>query len=119
MWHDYLEDKDPNEHTISGEMRILPAVYSSQLDNHRDVLVYLPPSYADGDKRYPVIYMHDGQNLFDRATSFVGEWQVDETMETLAAEGKEAIVVGLHNLDNERIHEYAPFDSQRFGAAKG
>lgn len=118
MWHDYLEDKDPTEHSITGEVRVLSEVYSPQLDNTRDVLVYLPPSYWDTDKRYPVIYMHDGQNLFDRATSFVGEWEVDETMQSLAEEGLEAIVVGLPNMDKERIHEYGPFDSQRFGKSK-
>jgi predicted alpha/beta superfamily hydrolase len=119
MWRHYLDDKDPNTHSIVGEVLVTKDVYSPQLKNRRDVLVYLPPSYAKHSKRYPVIYMHDGQNLFDRATSFAGEWQVDETMELLASEGLEAIVVGLPNKDKERIHEYGPFNNQRFGEGRG
>ncbi|MFN8373989.1 MAG: alpha/beta hydrolase-fold protein [Anaerolineae bacterium] len=119
MWRHYLQDKDPNLHSIVGDVRVLDQVYSPQLHNRRDVLVYLPPSYWHSDRHYPVAYMHDGQNLFDRATSFVGEWEVDETMETLADEGIEAIIVALPNMDKERVHEYGPFDSQRFGKTKG
>ena len=50
----------------------LEDVHSPELANRRDVLVALPPSYAEGDARYPVVYMHDGQNLFDPATSYAG-----------------------------------------------
>lgn len=57
--------------------------------------VYLPPSYETSTTAYPVLYMHDGQNLFDEATSYSGEWQVDETLEMLSAEGIEMIVVGI------------------------
>jgi predicted alpha/beta superfamily hydrolase len=119
MWCDYLEDKDTDAHTVVGEMRVLDEVYSPQLHNSRDVFVHLPPSYAYSSKHYPVLYMHDGQNLFDAVTSFTGEWQVDETMQTLSKEKLEAIVVGLPNIGKERIHEYAPFNNSRFGAGKG
>ncbi len=119
MWRNYLEDKDPNEHSVTGDVLVMEDVYSPQLQNHRDLFVYLPPSYAHSDKCYPVIYMHDGQNLFDHATSLVGEWHVDETMQTLSEEGLEAIIVGLPNMEHERIHEYGPFDNQRFGAGRG
>jgi predicted alpha/beta superfamily hydrolase len=81
----------------------------------RDLLVWLPPSYDRSETRYPVLYMHDGQNLFDAATSFAGEWRVDESMTDLAAEGLEAIVVGLPNTDGQplggRLEEYSPFSS--------
>ncbi|NWF68858.1 MAG: alpha/beta hydrolase [Chloroflexi bacterium] len=119
MWRHYLEGKDPTVHSISGDVLVQKQVYSPQLHNRRDVFVYLPPSYGRSHQHYPVIYMHDGQNLFDHALSFAGEWEVDETMEALAEEGLEAIVVGLANLDKQRIHEYAPFDTQRFGKARG
>jgi len=102
-------------HTVSGRVLVRPAVYSPQLQNERHLLVYLPPSYGSG-QRYPVLYMHDGQNLFDRATSFVGEWRVDETMEQLAAEGLEAIVVGIPNAGNARRDEYSPFYDKRHRA---
>ena len=72
-------------------------VWSPERRNRRDVDIYLPASYSAGRERYPVVYMHDGQNLFDAAVSYSGEWQVDETMEALSAEGIEAIVVGIAN----------------------
>jgi predicted alpha/beta superfamily hydrolase len=53
--------------------------------------------------------MHDGQNLFDEATSYAGEWQVDETMQALSTEGLEAMVVGVPNMDRRRVIEYTPF----------
>lgn len=107
IWEDYPKQ---NEHTVVGNLKICRGFYSPQLDNRRDVLVYLPPSYGDGDRRYQVLYMHDGQNLFDRATAFAGQdWQVDETLEKLSREGLEAIVIGLNNLGDQRIKEYNPF----------
>ena len=97
-------------HTAVGEMRVLPGLYSPQLDNRRDVLVYLPPRHGTDARRFPVLYMHDGQNLFDQGTAFGGnEWQVDETLELLSAEGLPAIAVGLPNSGAGRIPEYSPF----------
>ena len=92
-----------SEHTIVGTVEVLTQVASPQLRNRRDILVYLPPDYQQSDLRYPVIYMHDGQNLFDQATSYSAEWQVDETMEQLSQAGYAAIVVGISNLGRERI----------------
>jgi len=64
--------------------------------------------------------MHDGQNLFDAATSYAGEWGVDETMEALAREtGFEALVVGIDNGGEKRNTEMAPFDHERLGKAEG
>lgn len=96
-------------HTVVGTLVVIPQVASPQLGNRRDLLVYLPPSYGCDERRYPVLYMHDGQNLFDEALSFAGEWQVDETMERLSAEGREAIVVGVPNMGHDRMLEYGPF----------
>jgi predicted alpha/beta superfamily hydrolase len=75
----------------------------------RDVIVYLPPGYRSGDRRYPVLYMHDGQNLFDPATGFAGqEWRLDETAEQLIAAGKiqPLIIVGIYNTGGQRTREY-------------
>jgi len=58
-------------------------------------LVLLPPSYRESDRRYPVIYMHDGQNLFDPATSCAGAWRVGRALEKIRATGLEAIIVGV------------------------
>ena len=110
-WHPYAEH--PWGHTVVGDVRVLESIYSPELRNRRKLYVYLPPSYVNGDRRYPVIYMQDGQNLFDHVLSYAGEWQVDETMESLSLEGIEAIVVGVPNAGAHRIDEYAPFKDQR------
>ena len=91
------------------DLEVLEAVPSSELGNERDVVVYLPPSYRRGRRTYPVLYMHDGQNLFDPATSFAGEWGVGRAMNAAAHRGIEAIVVGVPNMGAERINEYSPF----------
>jgi len=106
-WQSYTELHP--QHTVVGDLGIKQNVYSPQLDNERDVFVYLPPSYANGEKSYPVVYMHDGQNLFDHFSSFSDEWQVDEAMTILAENACEAIIVGLPNLGEERIREYNPY----------
>ena len=93
----------------SGQVITLPGVHSPQLDNTRDILVYLPHRYAESNRRYPVIYMHDAQNLFDPRTSFAGAWHVDEAMESASRRGHDAIVVGIPHMETERISEFHPF----------
>ncbi|WP_313035914.1 alpha/beta hydrolase, partial [Massilia alkalitolerans] len=71
-------------------------------------------------KRYPVLYMHDGQNLFDNATAYAGEWKVDETLDALAREGKlEMIVVGIDNGQEKRMTELNAWDNERIGKGEG
>lgn len=107
-------------HSVVGNVLALTQLESPQLGNRRDLLVYLPPSYLEGGtRRYPVLYMQDGQNLFDAHTSYAGEWCVDETMERLAHEGIEAIVVGLPNTGVDRLDEYSPYRDGRSGGGKG
>ena len=109
-WNDYPAQDDGAEHTVVGTVKRLEALHSPQLGNQREVLVYLPPSYStDTERRYPVVYMHDGQNLFDRATSFGAEWEVDQTLEAASEDGLEAIVVGLPNMGEGRLDEYSPW----------
>lgn len=115
-WQDYQDVIPHRHHTVVGTLKVLFDVWSPQLNNHRDILVYLPPSYDATVEPYPVVYMHDGQNLFDSATGFAGqEWQVDETMEALSREGLEAIVVGIPHMGASRIQEYNPFPEFRGG----
>lgn len=90
-------------------LEVLADVYSPELANRRDVLVWLPPSYHGGRRSYPVLYMHDGQNLFDPATSFAGDWGLGRVMDGAARRGLEAIVVGVPNQGVERLDEYSPF----------
>jgi predicted alpha/beta superfamily hydrolase len=99
----------PGAAGLAGDIRVFPDVFSPSLKNSRTVAVYLPPSHEHSQKRYPVLYMHDGQNLFDAATSFAGtSWGVGATMDMLSGEGIEAIVVGIWNTP-QRHHEYTPF----------
>ena len=84
------------------------------------VWIYLPPNYDKTSKKYPVIYMHDAQNLFDAATSYAGEWEVDETLNKLYEKtGKGFIVVGIENGGEERINEYTPWKNEKYGGGKG
>ncbi|WP_420630546.1 alpha/beta hydrolase [Candidatus Leptofilum sp.] len=107
-------------HSISGNIKIAQNIYSPQLANERDILIYLPPSYEHSQSHYPVLYMHDGYNLFDEATSYTGEWHVDETMQQLAHdENLEAIVVGIPNMGVERLAEYSPFIDEKYGGGRG
>lgn len=116
-WQPYSIRHAP--HTVTGDVRVYPMLNSPQLGNQRDILVYLPPAYAASDRRYPVLYMHDGQNLFDMHTSYAGEWRVDETMEALSHEGIEAIVVGIPNGGERRVHEYSPFKKEGESEGQG
>jgi predicted alpha/beta superfamily hydrolase len=111
----------PKASTALPGVRILPdLVEIPGLNRKRQIRLYLPPNYATSDKRYPVLYMHDGQNLFDDATSFVGEWKVDETLDALSKEGKlELIVVGIDNGGDKRMTELNAWDNTRFGAGEG
>jgi len=84
------------------------------------IWVYLPPNYTETSKKYPVIYMHDGQNLFDNATSYIGEWEIDESLNSLFKKtGKGFIVVGIENGGTERINEYTPWKNEKYGGGKG
>jgi predicted alpha/beta superfamily hydrolase len=117
-WIDYEEAYAGGGARVAGTVKVLRDVRSAELGNTRDILVYLPPSYPTANRTYPTLYMHDGQNLFDEATSFAGEWRVDDVLEELAAEGLEAIVVGVPNTGAERLSEYSPFHDPRFGGGR-
>lgn len=101
------------QHTLTGEFRTHANFHSRHLQSDRNILVYLPPGYDENKrKRYSVLYLHDGQNLFDGATSFIrgAEWRVDETaQELIAARAIEPIIiVGIYNAGKDRIDEYTP-----------
>ena len=121
LWQEY-NDVYPQDagHRVTGNILVAQDVHSPQLQNTRDIIVYLPPSYNQTASRYPVLYMHDGQNLFDHATSFAGKWCVDDTMEDLARkEGLEAIIVGIANAGHSRLDEYSPFVDPTLGGGHG
>ena len=102
-----------------GTLHVLPKIKSIELENERDVYVYLPPDYEHEVRRYPVVYMQDGQNLFDTGTSFSGSWHVENAAMTAARLGLPVIVVGVPNAGHERILEYSPFADARHGIGWG
>nr|MDA3905446.1 alpha/beta hydrolase-fold protein [Bacteroidales bacterium] len=96
------------------------AMYIPQLDRYRRIWVYLPQDYTTSTKSYRVLYMHDGQNVFDASTSFAGEWEVDETLTELENQGFEtAIVVAVDNGELHRTDEYSPFINTQYGGGEG
>lgn len=96
--------------SVIGNVEYHRDIYSQILESKREFFVWLPASYeVNPTKRYPVLYMHDGQNLIDPRTSYAGkDWQVDETVTRLISEFKikEIIVVGINN-SNDRLEEYS------------
>ena len=117
------------KHTLTGNIKRHRGFRSKIFGNRRDVLVYLPRGYSRfSRKRYPVLYLQDGQNVFDAATSFAGvDWSVDETAQRLIRQSliEPLIIVAIANTGEERIHEYAPTpgvidtDAERKKRSKG
>lgn len=90
------------------------------LNRQRTIRLYLPPGYDEGTDTYPVVYMHDGQNLFDDATSYVGEWGVDENLNELSRTSDlNLIVVGIDNGREHRNTELIPWENERIGQPEG
>lgn len=104
------------QHTATSNVKILSENFKiPQLKTTRKIWIYLPENYTESTKKYPVIYMHDGQNLFDNATSFSGEWGVDETMNALAkGQNLEAIIIGIDNGGDARLDEYSPWQNDKY-----
>jgi len=99
-----------------GRLRLHPRFPSRYLSTPRDILVYLPPGYEESPARYPVLYLQDGQNLFDAATAFLGnEWRADVAAdeEIRAGRVEPLILVGLYNTGVRRISEYTPTRDRR------
>ena len=86
-----------------------------QLKTTRKIWLYLPKNYNASTKKYPVLYMHDAQNLFDAKTSFAGEWTIDEKLDSLNAQ---VIVVGIENGGDQRLAELTPFKNAKYGGGK-
>ncbi len=90
-----------------------------QLKRVRRIWIYLPPDYSSSGKRYPVLYMHDGQNLFFNETSFLGEWGIDESLNKISAQQKKCcIVVGIDNGGQKRLDEYTPWNNPKHGGGE-
>ena len=112
---------NPLKHTSSQNVHLLDTAFIiPQLNTTRAVWIYLPPDYdTNVKKRYPVLYMQDGQNIFDDQTAAFGEWGVDESLDSLIKKGIPAcIVVGIANGAN-RMSEYNPYTFRNYGKGTG
>lgn len=119
-WDDLIGNPPPTS-TAAPNVSVMSTNFQiPQLGRTRRIWLYLPPDYATSQKTYPVLYMHDGQNLFDAATSFSGEWGVDEALNQLHAVGDwGCIVVGVDNGGATRLDEYSPYVNPQYGGGQG
>ncbi len=117
-WQDRFAQEAPKR-TISKNVQVVDTDFLiPQLKRTRRIWIYLPEGYAANEqKRYPVIYMQDGQNLFDEATAYAGEWGLDEFMDSTQV--NPCIIVGIDNGGDKRLNEYNPFNHKRFGKGDG
>jgi len=108
-------------HTLTGDIRVHQSFPSADGQHDRTVLVYLPPGYEAAEERYPVLYLHDGQNVFDQATAFADEWGVDETAQQLIATRRiePLIIVAISNAGDRRVDEYTPTVNPAVGGGGG
>ncbi|CAM4141358.1 alpha/beta hydrolase [Flavobacterium antarcticum] len=91
-------------------------IFSPELNVQKKIWIYLPKDYATSTKKYPTIYMHDAQNLFDAKTSFVGEWEADETLNKMNAQ---LIVIGIEHGNDKRLDELTPYQNEKYGGGNG
>lgn len=118
-WED-LSGSTPLSTAAKNVSILSTSFYIPQLNRYRKIWLYLPPDYETSGKKYPVLYLHDGQNLFDNTTSFSGEWGIDETLNNLHSKGDYgAIVVGIDNGGADRINEYTPWVNAKYGGGQG
>ncbi|MCW8092191.1 alpha/beta hydrolase [Alteromonas sp. ASW11-130] len=109
-----------NESTRSYNVNLVAHRFFFPEGEPRKVWIYLPPDYAKSEKQYPVLYMHDGQNLFDNSTSYMGEWRVDEILNQLAAEGWNVpIVVAINHGNENRLNELSPWQQEKYPDVAG
>jgi len=116
---DPANDLDNNPRYI-----ILPEFRSRFLPDARDIFLYLPEAYlTEPHRRFPVFYLHDGQNLFDPRRSFIPghTWRANTTADTLTAAGliSPVILVGVANTGVQRMPEYTPDRDPRLGGGEG
>ena len=109
------------KHTATENVKIISEKFEiPQLKTTRRIWIYLPKDYETSHKKYEVMYLQDAQNLFDDATSYAGEWQVDETLNKIFEKtGKSLIVVGIDNGGEKRIEELSPYKNAKYGGGNG
>jgi predicted alpha/beta superfamily hydrolase len=115
------EGQGSSSSTAAANVEVLSeSFYMPQLNRNRKIWIYLPPDYYTSDHSYPVMYMQDGQNLFDANTSAFGEWEVDESLNTLFDQGDDGIIIiGINNGGGDRLDEYTPWANPQYGGGEG
>jgi predicted alpha/beta superfamily hydrolase len=114
------QTQPPAPGTLAARLTKRDQFVSRLVEEHHDLIVYLPPMYeVEAARRFPVLYMQDGQNLFDPETSFIkgNYWRMGETADALLAAGamEPLIIVGIYNSGLKRIDEYTPIEDKRLG----
>jgi len=92
-------------------------IEAPQMKTQKKIWIYLPKEYQNSEKSYSVMYMHDAQNLFDVSTSYVGEWKIDEYLDSIS--DNKTIVVGIEHGNEKRIEELTPYPHETYGGGKG
>ena len=105
------DSKQSNQSTASKQVSTF-TIEAPQLQMEKKIWVYLPLNYEKSTQKYPVIYMHDAQNLFDTIASFGGEWNIDETLDSLKAK---VIVIGIEHGNEKRFEELTPYKNEKRG----
>ena len=107
-----LTEVFPQQQSTASKQVSSFSIEALQLKTTKKIWLYLPKNYATSTKTFPVIYMSDAQNLFDKTTSYAGEWEVDETLDSLNAQ---VIVVGIEHGNEKRLDELTPFKNEKYG----
>nr|WP_317126117.1 alpha/beta hydrolase-fold protein [Flavobacterium rhamnosiphilum] len=109
------QDSEQSKQSTASKQVSTFTIEAPQLQTAKKIWVYLPENYETSKKKFSVIYMHDAQNLFDAKTSYSGEWNVDEKLDSLKAQ---VIVVGIEHGNDKRIDELTPFKNEKYGGGK-
>ena len=111
----FTHSQDNSKQSTSSKQVSTFTIEAPQLQTSKKIWLYLPKNYTTSTKKYPVIYMHDAQNLFDTKTAYAGEWNVDEKLDSLNAQ---VIVVGIEHGNEKRMDELTPFKNEKYGGGK-
>ena len=101
--------------TAAGTHTVITDIPGPVAGEMRTVIVHLPGEYDQEVRRYPVVYLQDGQNLFDDETSYTGSWGLTEELISASRLGANAIIVGVYHAAQHRVNEYSPFVDERVG----
>ncbi|MEW4924885.1 alpha/beta hydrolase-fold protein [Algibacter sp. 2305UL17-15] len=118
-WTDKRQQNKPS--TATSNVQVFAENFEiPQLNRKRRISIYLPPNYSTSKESYPVLYIQDGQNVFDVSTSYSGEWEVDETLNKMYDEsGFGLIVVAVDHGGEKRLNEYSPWNNDKYGKGEG